>query len=714
MEITFLIERCIFPKTLKDFTESTTKWVHCAIKIVKSSDPTLVLKRFNYKGRLPSCAPYFEYNTKCRWAAGGRRSRVLMPTIKNAVAEYTVRNNTKLTVKDRSFILKELKLYTSTKYTMAMLNKFEWLGNIKRGTEIYNLIDYYRLRRVLELLRFFPKQGENLRKLGLVKLNKCRSVLSDAPQMLMFRRVSKKDYGLKALSLGKFNIARNTFKIATPWMIRVAMRLYHHIKTRRSEIGDTLFSKVRQANNYLKKYFKDQSYIDPGYTYLKTNQAIEFAYDTSDEFYFHRDSEVADHICQSLQRVADGFELPQNSTEPVCVGRLTDEQLPAVEHVKTNWLTMLTGGPGTGKTEVISHIVPECKHPLIVTFVGTAVEELASRLDCPDVYTIHYVICRAQHDDNPEKWINQFDVLIVDEAANVDSRLFSRLLNATYMIKRLVLVGDVHQINPIKPGTPFKDLIELFPQHHYELTINQRVDPAARALADASIHIKNNELEKIDFNSSCVSLKDTGEVETHLEPLLKTWCCDMSQLQIICLRNIDCRRVNKHIENWLLDRQIIQKDTKTQLCVGLKVMFTQTTKATDEYSGVRNGEIAVIKNITRHETQKHIILKLSPSGKTVAIGTKTSQIPLSSVVLGYAITANKSQGSEWSHVLFWIYDDPNDFFTREFAYVAMSRSKKSCTVVDKTRGLQKMCVKKTPLRLTVLRYFIKEEHRVVV
>lgn len=399
---------------------------------------------------------------------------------------------------------------------------------------------------------------------------------------------------------------------------------------------------------------------------------------------------------------------------------LSDMQSRVVGHALTNRLTFCEGAPGTGKTEVLVAIMAELSKresvsdnpcgPLVVTYVGMMVDALQRRFGTREetANTIHYVCHKVESNtEEAMRWIHQFNVLIIDEGSNVDVRLFGRLLRCLPNLTHLVMVGDLGQIHPIKKGCPFYDLVRTFPHHSFMLDENKRVDPDSLQLAQAAALIRRGESHLIAFNvSPCLSMVDRGEDQL-LERILETYvrtAQDTMNMQFVVLRNLERTRLNARIEEILLQRKVLKKPAfkcyNAGGCLiypGKKITFHKNNKE----AGVRNGEMGQVRTINVDTGT----LTLT-NGKTLKFGQTEGCVDPTTVGSGYATTCNKAQGSEWDNVVFWMYENPSRFFTREFAYVAISRAKKRCIVVGTQEEFAFLCAERAKERNTLLRYYL--------
>jgi hypothetical protein len=221
-------------------------------------------------------------------------------------------------------------------------------------------------------------------------------------------------------------------------------------------------------------------------------------------------------------------------------------------------------------------------------------------------------------------------------------------------------------------------------------------------LAEAASLIRNGESIKVGFDTECLKMiedRSDAKLLEIVEDFVNT-LEDTMKMQVIVLRNEDRKRLNRLIEDILISRGILKRGKSYNsngcfLYPGKKIMFTKKY-VHEKYDMVRNGEMGQVKRINKD------ILEL----------TNGKKMPVADVELcpGYATTCNKAQGSEWDNILFWMYESPNPFFTREYPYVAISRAKKKCIVIGKPEEFHKMCKYKAKERRTIFRYYLSLEN----
>ncbi len=169
-----------------------------------------------------------------------------------------------------------------------------------------------------------------------------------------------------------------------------------------------------------------------------------------------------------LECLENLLSAPAKTLSAVDNQALTSEQQEAVGKALSQPLTLLAGGPGTGKTYTAAHIVQAfCKQfpkarVVLAAPTGKAAKQLEQKLQNISVSTLHALLgVHKESDYSSDAPYIMADLLIVDECSMVDARLFSYLLYAIRPGTHLVLMGDPYQLPPVETGSLFADLIEV-------------------------------------------------------------------------------------------------------------------------------------------------------------------------------------------------------------------------------------------------------------
>ena len=149
---------------------------------------------------------------------------------------------------------------------------------------------------------------------------------------------------------------------------------------------------------------------------------------------------------------------------------LSDKQIEAVRAINENNVTVITGGPGTGKTTIIKTIIElyetRNKKVVLAAPTGRAAKKMTEATG-RDASTLHRLLGIGKlDDDGVYSRHKEFkgepvdaDVIIVDELSMVDMFLMDYLLNCIYQGSKLILVGDYDQLPSVGPGNVLKDII---------------------------------------------------------------------------------------------------------------------------------------------------------------------------------------------------------------------------------------------------------------
>lgn len=149
---------------------------------------------------------------------------------------------------------------------------------------------------------------------------------------------------------------------------------------------------------------------------------------------------------------------------------LSEKQKEAIKAINENNVTIITGGPGTGKTTIIKTIIDlyeeRKKKVILAAPTGRAAKKMTEATE-REASTLHRLLCigklddeglYTRHSDYQGEPIDA-DLIVVDELSMVDMFLMNYLLNCIYQGTKLILVGDIDQLPSVGPGSVLKDLI---------------------------------------------------------------------------------------------------------------------------------------------------------------------------------------------------------------------------------------------------------------
>lgn len=720
------------PNSVHEYKRDQRGWLRARIEILAGEHkPTGTVKQdFRYEGNLPSCCVSFKFTAPLTVHKGRSIVTFKLADAKSRIKCEPLDATGQLTQADLQFMVQELGALAERPQVDELMKAFPVHKSVVKTYQVYKdcemeyRCDVFRYPYEEKMLRAMPKQRQRIRTLEPDTFQAAYKLLMTTPWLMCFQKHAK-PVGLKEMEYDGLNVHRVVEKKAINPVMTCAVRMYEYVKELRSH-GHTVFDADQVIQGYLghakwravaAKCGDSMERMTEALVFLKFHAFTEFA---PGVLCFIKDKQRCDEIVDSLQGLArspaipdtrDGLPVPCKPSN-----ELTGAQKAFVEHVHSNRITMLVGGPGTGKSECLVALMAIYERPLVVTYIGMMVDALQGRFGkrTETVHTIHSIYYSAKH---YQSWLSQFDLIIVDEFSNVDEHLFAKLLTSVPNYTRLVCVGDLGQIFPIKPGCPFKVMIDQMPEHVFCLEENKRVDKNSRDLAEAARLIAMERVQEVPFSAEGPLKMIQNHSDEVVEEVVRAHAFqDIMKFQAVVLRNADRKHLNNVIEGVLIKYDIVRPgrmviniygaEGKMDLFVGKKIAFTRNIKpctvGKNEYDGVRNGELARISFI-KPVTQNSWELTLE-SGKVVLVDNSkpTTAVQTFDICAGYATTCNKAQGSEWLHILFYIYRNPVRFFTREYAYVAVSRAKKTCTVMGRFDDLVFLCAERSPPRRTLL------------
>ncbi|WP_019229235.1 ATP-dependent RecD-like DNA helicase [Sedimentibacter sp. B4] len=397
---------------------------------------------------------------------------------------------------------------------------------------------------------------------------------------------------------------------------------------------------------------------------------------------------------------------------------LTDMQKEAVLQSILNGVTVITGGPGTGKTTIILSILRIFEKMGKKVFLCAPTGRAAKRItesSGREARTIHRMLEYAYGEDDSNLSFNkneesplECDAVIVDEVSMVDILLMNNLLRAIKRGTRLILVGDVDQLPSVGAGNVLSDIIN-------SSTIKTiRLDTIFRQSAGSMIvqnaHLINKGAMPLYNKKDCDFFFMREGRSDDLTDLvvdlyenrlpLKYGFNPLKDIQILSpMKKGDAGviELNKKLQAAVNPPSKIKKEKlygKYTFRVGDKVMqiknnyqaewkITHKDGTTITGEGIYNGDIGYV--IFIDETEQQLFVQFEEE-KEVAY--PFSQ--LDELILAYATTVHKSQGSEFPVVIMPIVWGPPMLLTRNLFYTAITRAKKLVVLVGIEKYMRDM------------------------
>lgn len=404
---------------------------------------------------------------------------------------------------------------------------------------------------------------------------------------------------------------------------------------------------------------------------------------------FYAEAELARRLLTRLQSAP----LPAPADLAPHVAGLYPAQQNAVRHALTHAITLINGGPGTGKTHTLARLVAylQAQTPAPRIALAAPTGKAAKRMSDSftratgqtlDAYTLHRLLGIGSR---PEPHYHAahplpYDLVLVDEASMLSLELAHHLFAALAPHTRLILIGDAHQLAAVEPGAVLHDLCRhrLLQNHLVTLTAGQRFsrDSGVGQLADAVLN---------DDHARCAALfadhpdlhHHRPDADTHAQlfapwhdfiqalrnhAVPETCFAAFDRYRILCAGHhgaLGTRRLNQAMR--LAHLRALNLTTTQTHYPGKPVMITQNDYANQLY----NGDIGLYL----------------PDGDTLRLHFP-DRAPLALERLNpahlqdaYAMTVHKSQGSEFTHIALALDPTGHKHLSRELLYTGITRAR---------------------------------------
>lgn len=379
---------------------------------------------------------------------------------------------------------------------------------------------------------------------------------------------------------------------------------------------------------------------------------------------------------------------------------LAPEQSRAVLTALTSPISIISGGPGTGKTftvkvlvDFIRELAPDVKITACAP-TGRAALRLKAITGLP-ASTIHRVLNLGPFQKNvlgPGQLV--CDYLIVDEFSMVDIELCQYLFTALTPSARIIIIGDHNQLPSVGPGTVLRDLIasNIFPTTILSHIFRQSghsgiIENANRIFAppDSNRKLTASNPKKPGGDFYFIEENDTRRIAAKIKEVIQTGIHDhaltLSDIQVLSpihSGDTGTDNLNSYLQEKLNPSTEILEYNGLTFHRGDKVIHTKNNYELDLF----NGEIGFICDIG---CTKDCALIVDYSGREVAYSEKE----LDQLELAYALTVHKIQGSECPLIVMPVY---GPYLSKNVVYTAITRAQKAVVLIGSkenlTEGLQ--------------------------
>lgn len=425
--------------------------------------------------------------------------------------------------------------------------------------------------------------------------------------------------------------------------------------------------------------------------------------------------------------------------------KLTKQQLLSVEMVKNNQVSILTGGPGTGKTtttkEIIDWAISENLKISQAAPTGKAAKRMMSATDYY-ASTIHTMLgCEFDDKTKSFKFIRNAynnlpaDLIILDEISMITNDLMARVLEAIDTNKtKLLLIGDQNQLPSVGAGAILRDILASKTIPHVELDIIHRnsgkIVTACHKIKDGQLYTPVRKLNlEADSPVNLIHI-ECFTPESALLGIEKLMCDvipkkynydPVEDIQVISPVNkkgeLSCDSINKvlrnrlnpdkvnnfeenldnHIDNHFKAKENNSDNNTYKFRSGDKVINTKNSKAESvggEESAIVNGDIGIVQAVD----VKSITVLFSDPERTVRIPKSDQHL-----LHAYCITCHRFQGSEAPVIIIPVHRQFNYFLSNSWIYTAISRAKDICITIGSFQTVERAIRNRQPNnRVTML------------
>ncbi len=395
---------------------------------------------------------------------------------------------------------------------------------------------------------------------------------------------------------------------------------------------------------------------------------------------------------------------------------LSEKQKYAIRSSVVSGVSVITGGPGTGKTTIINTIIRILQQGGLSTAIAAPTGRAAKRITETSGFsasTIHRLLeyyysedddnmCFGRNEENPL----EEDAIIIDEASMIDIMLMNALMSAIKPGTRLILVGDADQLPPVGAGNVLHDILASEVLHSIRLT------EIFRQAKESMIVVNAHRINRGEYPDCNAKGKDFFLMRTSSEKVM------LDTIKDLCIRRLPAYykavmpvkdiQVLTPVRKGLLGTINLNAQLQSVFnppAAGLeerkygdkvfregdKVMQIKNNyqlkwKKLDDFSegdGVFNGDVGFIERIDKEYGEMTVVYD-----ETKFVTYDFSQ--LDELELAYAVTVHKSQGSEFPIVVMPMTWCPPMLATRNLLYTAVTRGKSAVVLVGSENQMKAM------------------------
>lgn len=556
--------------------------------------------------------------------------------------------------------------------------------------KIYNsIISYYDQDEIIIYLKGLDFSVKEITKILSLYGNRTKNVIENNLYALVdfvdfnkldkvFFRLYEETNDMRRLACIIETMKRLTFASGDVYLYKeeIFEYMYNEFKIDLYDIFDSLIETLK---------FQGEVKVEDNKYYLMNNYR--------DELYI-RDTLFA--INNSDTRMTHNFDNLLESVEMEFQIKYNDKQKKAIKEVLNNSLTIITGGPGTGKTTIINGLLRmyqyvnnltdlQMNHNVALLAPTGRASKRMSETTNYGASTIHRYL-KWNH-ESKEFGVNEFNknphkFIIVDEVSMIDNELMASLLRGINHDVKIVFVGDEYQLPSVGPGNILKDLIasdmfsHIILDNIYRQSDNSYIPYLASEIKSVS-DIIDLDNKKDDYN---FLMCDRMQVKEMLKSIIIK-CIDKGldekSIQVLA----PMYKGENGIDNLNAILQELFNPTNPKLeevHIG-PIIYRENDKVINLVNNIDqnifNGDIGYIKSINPNKTSE--FMEIDFYGNHVILKKED----VNTIRHAYAMSIHKSQGSEFNHVVIPMTKEYKRMLYNKLLYTGVSRAKKSLVII---------------------------------
>lgn len=379
--------------------------------------------------------------------------------------------------------------------------------------------------------------------------------------------------------------------------------------------------------------------------------------------------------------------------------KLAPEQREAVKMALTQGLSVITGGPGTGKSMILRAILDiyrrynPRKEICLCAPTGRAARRMEQSTGL-EASTIHKALglMAGEDGDYGEPVALEADIILVDEVSMMDIYLAGRLLEAVKSNAQIVLIGDSDQLPSVGPGAVLSEMIASARIPVVRLDRVFRQTDGSRIAVNAKL-IRHGNLS-LEYGSD-FQFVDSANLSDSANRIAELYMQEVAKYGVdnVALLSPYRQKTETGVNalNELLREMVNPPEAGKQEVTCGKRKFRTGDKVMQikNYEDVNNGDIGYIRSIYKFGDESTICIDFG-DGRTKEYDSSE----LDMIDLGYASTIHKSQGFEYRSVIINLQCAHHIMLTRPLVYTAITRGKEKVIIVGERRALC-IAIKKT-------------------